>query len=177
MGVVKSTPIPDLEGEVWKDVPGYEGVYMISSFGRVKSLDRLVMRTNGNPLPIKGQIIKPNKPYVSQISPLTVSQVSLCRVGEKKKEISIIGLMGMVFLPPAPKEDMEIGLKDYSATTYSIDNLQWTTRSKKMFIVNNHPKNPIKLGLKRKRGADAGDHSERERAGRCAKGHCRVGWK
>lgn len=31
-----------LEGEIWKDVIGYEGLYMVSSFGRVISLERKV---------------------------------------------------------------------------------------------------------------------------------------
>lgn len=31
-----------LEGEIWKDVIGYEGLYMVSSFGRVISLERQV---------------------------------------------------------------------------------------------------------------------------------------
>lgn len=29
-----------LEGEMWKDVAGYEGCYMVSNFGRVMSLGR-----------------------------------------------------------------------------------------------------------------------------------------
>lgn len=32
-------PIKDLEGEVWKDVVGYEGLYEVSNKGRVKSLN------------------------------------------------------------------------------------------------------------------------------------------
>ena len=31
-----------LPGEVWRDVPGYEGYYQVSNLGRVKSLDRVV---------------------------------------------------------------------------------------------------------------------------------------
>ena len=31
-----------MEGEIWKDVIGYEGLYMVSSFGRVISLERQV---------------------------------------------------------------------------------------------------------------------------------------
>jgi hypothetical protein len=30
--------------EVWKDIPGYEGRYQASSFGRIKSLKRTVRR-------------------------------------------------------------------------------------------------------------------------------------
>jgi hypothetical protein len=31
-----------LPGEVWRDVPGYEGYYQVSNLGRVKSLDRVI---------------------------------------------------------------------------------------------------------------------------------------
>lgn len=27
--------------EIWKDIPGYEGIYMVSTFGRIKSLARI----------------------------------------------------------------------------------------------------------------------------------------
>nr|UWH96591.1 MAG: NUMOD4 motif [Bacteriophage sp.] len=33
-----------LEGEIWKDVIGYEGLYMVSSFGRIISLGRRITR-------------------------------------------------------------------------------------------------------------------------------------
>ena len=32
--------------EIWKDVVGYEGLYQVSSLGRVKSLERLVKNDN-----------------------------------------------------------------------------------------------------------------------------------
>lgn len=32
-----------LENEIWKDVPYYEGLYQVSNFGNVKSLDRVVL--------------------------------------------------------------------------------------------------------------------------------------
>ena len=35
----KST-IKNLEGEIWKDIKNYEGLYKISNYGRVKSLGR-----------------------------------------------------------------------------------------------------------------------------------------
>ena len=31
-----------MEKEIWKDIPGYEGLYEVSTFGRVRSRDRLV---------------------------------------------------------------------------------------------------------------------------------------
>lgn len=44
------------ENEIWKDVVGYEGLYQVSNFGNVKSLDR--KRFNGRVMANKkGQII------------------------------------------------------------------------------------------------------------------------
>ena len=33
--------------EVWKEVPGYEGLYQVSNLGRVKSLSRIVKKSDG----------------------------------------------------------------------------------------------------------------------------------
>lgn len=38
-GLWENRDLSDLEGELWKDVVGYEGLYMVSNLGRVKSLD------------------------------------------------------------------------------------------------------------------------------------------
>lgn len=48
--------------EIWKDIPGYEGLYQASNLGRVKRLDTIVMHRhkNGNIYPHKhkGRILK-----------------------------------------------------------------------------------------------------------------------
>ena len=31
----------DLAQEIWKDIEGYEGLYQVSNFGRVKSLEKI----------------------------------------------------------------------------------------------------------------------------------------
>lgn len=37
------------QDEVWKDVVGYEGFYMVSSYGNIKCLDRYVFnKANGS---------------------------------------------------------------------------------------------------------------------------------
>lgn len=46
------------EEEVWKDVIGYEGLYMVSNKGNVKSLDRTSETSNGKVLKLKGKILK-----------------------------------------------------------------------------------------------------------------------
>lgn len=46
--------------EIWKDIQGYEGLYQVSTLGRVRSLDRLIKSRYGNFRKITGKIIKPN---------------------------------------------------------------------------------------------------------------------
>ncbi len=44
--------------EEWRAVPGYEDLYEVSSFGRIKSLQRTVTRGNGRPYTVKERILK-----------------------------------------------------------------------------------------------------------------------
>ena len=39
--------IENLDGEIWKDIEGYEGYYQVSNLGRVKSLERDVVKKDG----------------------------------------------------------------------------------------------------------------------------------
>lgn len=39
MEIYKNLSLKDMDGETWKDVVGYEGLYEVSSYGRVKSLN------------------------------------------------------------------------------------------------------------------------------------------
>ena len=45
-------------GEIWKDIPYYDGLYQVSNLGRVRSLDRTVKSSYGAVQNIKGKIIK-----------------------------------------------------------------------------------------------------------------------
>ena len=51
-----------LPDEIWRDVPGYEGQYQVSSHGRVRSLDRYVKCWRGRterPIFFPGRLLKP----------------------------------------------------------------------------------------------------------------------
>ncbi len=54
--------IKDLEGEIWKDIPNYEGHYQVSNLGRIKSLERFRLQNqhcNRKKFPTK--ILNPHK--------------------------------------------------------------------------------------------------------------------
>lgn len=43
--------------EEWKDIKGYEGIYQVSNLGRVKSLERIVLRNNKYDIHLKEKIL------------------------------------------------------------------------------------------------------------------------
>jgi len=44
--------------EIWESVPNYEGYYEVSSFGNVRSVDRIIVRSDGATLNYKGRLLK-----------------------------------------------------------------------------------------------------------------------
>lgn len=47
--------------EIWKDIVGYEGLYQVSNYGRVKSITRTVIRKDGRTQTFYGKLISPHK--------------------------------------------------------------------------------------------------------------------
>ena len=91
-----SKEIENIENEIWKDIPGYEGFYQASSLGRIKSLDRMV---NGSRIGVKrlenGRILKTsiaNNGYYS---------ADLYK-NSKRKTSSVHQLIAMTFLNHTP---------------------------------------------------------------------------
>lgn len=105
-------PIPDLDGEVWKDVVGFEGLYQVSNKGRVKSL--------------RNNIIL--KPYAQKNGYYVVV---LC-VNAKHKTVSIHHLVYDAFIGERPrgsvrgdsKKCMVINHKDENRLNNCVENLE-----------------------------------------------------
>jgi len=78
--------------EEWKDVIGYEGVYRVSSLGRVESLARLVGHWQGGKRLIKGRILK------RTLDDNGYAHVKLCRetkeVGFKVHQLVAMSFLG-----------------------------------------------------------------------------------
>ena len=45
--------------EIWKDIEGKEGKFQVSNKGRIKSLERIVIRSNGRLFHVREKILKP----------------------------------------------------------------------------------------------------------------------
>ena len=64
--------------EIWKDVPGFIGLYEVSNFGKVRSKNRIVRHNCGGDKIVKGQILS------QLITPNGYCQVFLWREGKRK---------------------------------------------------------------------------------------------
>ena len=47
--------------EIWKDIQGYEGLYQVSNYGRIKSLPKLIKTLNSGKCYTKEKILIPTK--------------------------------------------------------------------------------------------------------------------
>jgi hypothetical protein len=107
--------------EAWDDYPGWEGYYMVSTKGRVKSLDRKVPTKKGRLLTVKGRLLK------QQRLPAGYAIMSLCR-GNKYTYVLVHQMVLETWVGPK-QEGMEVCHRDGDKTNNRLENLRWDTRS------------------------------------------------
>lgn len=101
--------LDNLDGEIWRDIAGYEGDYQVSTFGRIKSFK------NG-----KEKILKPtiSGDYI---------RIELCKSGVQK-QFSVHRLVAEAFIPN-PKGKPCINQLDGNKFNNTVENFEWVTHS------------------------------------------------
>ena len=97
--------------EIWKDIEGYQGIYQVSSLGKVKSLNFNHAK--------KEKILKPFSNKDGYL------RVNLCKEG-KSKQYLVHRLVAKVFIPN-PENKPEVNHKDEDKTNNKVENLEWMT--------------------------------------------------
>lgn len=110
------------DGEIWKDIKGYEGLYQVSNFGRVKSLDRYNKGRWGKQK-YKGKELKGRNTKWAL-------SVALCSEG-KCKSFSIHYLVALMFIGERPKGAL-ICHKDGNYKNNKLDNIRYDTERENM---------------------------------------------
>lgn len=102
--------------EVWKDIAGYEGLYQVSNFGRVRSLDR-IEKWNGTERPRKGRImaLRPDKNGYLIVG---------LRNGKFQKTKKVHRLVAEAFVPNNDNL-LEVNHIDENKENNIPDNLEW----------------------------------------------------
>lgn len=111
--------------EIWKDIPGFDGVYQVSTLGRVRSVDRKVdvitpTRNRGHIRNSKGVILGIEK------STNGFNYVRLYKEGVKVR-LQLHRLIAYTFLEN-PNDCKYVRFKDGNRDNMGIDNLCWSDR-------------------------------------------------
>lgn len=109
------------ELEIWKDIPGYEGLYQVSSFGRVKSLARITLYNNKYTT-VRERILK------NGINSRRYFGVVLYKQGIKKS-INVHQLVAMAFFDHKQSGyKWVINHKDFNPLNNRVENLEIVTQ-------------------------------------------------
>ena len=117
----------------WRDIPGWEGYYQVADDGRIRSVDRVTKRPQGD-LPIKGRAIRPAKNKAGHL------WFNVCREGRRKK-MYVHRAVATAFIGPVP-DGMEVRHLDGDPENNRVDNLTYGTRSENMWDRVHHGRHP-----------------------------------
>jgi hypothetical protein len=105
--------------EIWKDIPNYEGLYQVSSLGRVKSLERRV-KNKDSFRKVRERILSSNDNGSGYLC------VQLSR--KLKRENLLIHRLVAICFVKNPKNLPIINHKDGVKTNNAPENLEWCTQ-------------------------------------------------
>lgn len=106
-----------MKKEIWKAIEGYEGWYEVSSFGRVRSLDRVIFNSDGRKRLWKGIIMKIRKDRGGYLT-------CCLRKNSKCKLLKVHRLVAQTLIPN-PDNLPQVNHKDEVKTNNHVDNLEW----------------------------------------------------
>lgn len=108
------------QDEQWRPVAGYEGIYSVSTAGRVRSEPRITVQSNGKALTIKGRVLRP---YVMK------KGYCLYDIRKDNEALNFYGhrIVLEAFVGPAP-EGCEACHNNGQRGDNRLDNLRWDTR-------------------------------------------------
>src|SRR5262245_11515599 len=119
--------LEDIEGEVWEDVPGFDGTYHISNYGRIKSLRRWKGAVHGGGYYTKERILK-TRPVTSlnrYVKENTYSLGASLKMDGKVRSIAVARLVYYVFVASFDIDNLEliISYKNLDGRNVKLGNL------------------------------------------------------
>ncbi len=115
--------------EIWKDLPGYEGIYKISNLGNVKSLARIIKREKVGDFNRKERILNQ---YIISAGYYCIKIVN----NQKSEHFRIHRLIALLFIPN-PENKPEVNHINGIRTDNCIENLEWVNERENCCHGNN----------------------------------------
>lgn len=113
--------------EEWLDIEGYEGLYQVSSKGRVRSIDRVLQNSRGVNRHLKGKIITPSTRATGGYP-----TVHLLKNGSMHT-VAIHRLVAKAFIAQGVSTDgYEVDHIDSNRTNNDVNNLRYITHAENM---------------------------------------------
>jgi hypothetical protein len=134
-----------LENEIWKDIPGYEGLYQASTLGRIKCLkrERINSRNPNYTLFLKEKIKKQSFNKL-----LGYLYITLTDRNKKPSSKRVHRLIAETFINNLENK-LEVNHIDNNKLNNSVDNLEWCTalENTRHLFKTGHPAKRIKLSF------------------------------
>lgn len=111
--------------ERWRPVVDWEGLYEVSDQGQVRSLDRVVVRSNGRTQPIHGRVLR------SGANAKGYLYLNL-KDGPRRKTAPVHRLVAEAWHGPCP-EDLQCRHLDGNKLNNNPSNLKWGTPSENIY--------------------------------------------
>jgi hypothetical protein len=105
--------------EIWK--PYIEGYYECSTFGRIRSVTRIINSRHNTPALRKGRVCK----LVKDTKGYLVIRICIANI---QKTVRVHRIIAEVFIPN-PENKPTVNHKDLDRTNNNVENLEWATVS------------------------------------------------
>lgn len=113
------------DAEIWKPIPGYEGLYEASSLGRIRTADGKTTSSARFPHRVWRQRIMKQKWRNRKSSERSDARICLWKDGKEKTHL-VARLIAMSFLP-VPYDKLTVNHIDGNPQNNAVDNLEWVS--------------------------------------------------
>ena len=110
-----------MKEEIWKPVPGYEGLYEASTYGRIRSIERFVYHRRCKRFQKRKSVIL--KPSISSRGYYTI----VFGINGTRKAYAVHRIIAETFLPN-PNNLPVVNHKDENKANNAVSNLEWCTQ-------------------------------------------------
>lgn len=117
--------------EVWRDIPGWEGLYAVSAMGRVKSHARMSGGKERGPYKLRGRLMTQTF-YASKACNVMLSY------GDKRLTTGVGRLVLLAFVGEAPHDRPMAIHKDGNCGNNKLRNLFWGTHQEAEMLKIRH---------------------------------------